>query len=146
MAGQQISNPSGAFGYSSITDKGPRDTMEFSAGGTITGSPTGVGVPVSITSTGTVIATATDGVAIVGVSYGAATSGKTLQAIVRGVALVSAGGVTTLGTPVIRSATTAGYVTSSASPAAGTVVGFALGASSGGNSYIWVAPGTNTTI
>lgn len=144
MPGQQISNPSGAFGYSSILDKSPRDTMEFQAGGTIAGNPTSIGVPVSITSTGTVIATATDGVAIVGVSYDNATSGKTFSVITRGVALVSAGGATTLGTPVIRSATTAGYVTSSAAPVNGTVVGFALGASSGGNSYIWVAPGTNT--
>jgi hypothetical protein len=68
-----------------------------------------------------------------------------IQVITTGYASVLAGGATTLGTPVIRSATTAGYVTSSATPVTGTVVGFALGASASGRSDIWVLPGTNTS-
>ncbi len=141
MPTQQISNPSGAFGYTGIQQKGSVNTIEVLAGGAIAAK-----VPVSVTSTGTVIATATDGVAIVGVSLNAIASGKTGLVITCGVAQgVLAGGATTLGTPVIRSATTAGYITSSATPVTGTVVGFALGASASGVSNIWVLPGTNTS-
>ena len=137
----QIGNPSGAFGVTDLQQKIPPQTMEFSASAAIL-----EGAPVSISSTGTVATTATNGVAIVGVAYNAASaSGKTLQVVTTGPASVLAGGATTLGTPVIRSATTAGYVTSSATPVTGTVVGFALGASADNRSWIWVLPGTNTS-
>jgi hypothetical protein len=142
MAGSQITNPSGAFGVTSLDQKLWKSTGEFSASAAITAKS-----PVSISSTGTVATTATDGVAIIGVALNAASAaGKTVQVITSGIATgVRAGGATTLGTPVIRSATTAGAVTSSATPVTGTVVGFALGASSGGVSSIWVLPGTNTS-
>lgn len=141
-----INNPQGAFGNTNIQTNNPPVVRPMKAGAAITAGANGAGVPVSITSTGTVATTATDGVAIVGVSYGnSAASGDNVQVITSGPALVSAGGATTLGTPVIRSATTAGYVTSSATPVTGTVVGFALGASSSNQSWIWVLPGTNTS-
>lgn len=135
-----IGNPQGAFGNTNIQANNPPVTRPMKASAAIA-----AGVPVSVSSTATVATTATDGVAIVGVSYNAAASGENVLVITTGPALVSAGGATTLGTPVIRSATTAGYVTSSATPVTGTVVGFALGASSSNQSWIWVLPGTNTS-
>lgn len=141
MAGSQINNPSGAFGYTDLDQKLFKNTGEFVASAAIAAK-----APVSISSTGTVATTATDGTAIIGVALnGASAAGKTVQVILSGIATnVSADGATTLGTPVIRSAITAGYITSSATPVNGTVVGFALGASSGGVSSIWVLPGSNT--
>lgn len=137
----EIPNPSGAYGVTTLKQKLPPQTMEFVASAAIL-----EGAPVSISSTGTVATTATDGVAIVGVAYEAASgAGKTLLVTVQGYASILAGGATTLGTPVIRSATTAGYITSSATPVTGTVVGFALGASASGRSDVWVMPGTNTS-
>jgi hypothetical protein len=135
-----LGNPNAAFGYSNIQQNNPPVTRPMKAGAAIA-----AGVPVSITSTATVATTATDGTAIVGVSYAAAASGDTVQVITSGPALMSAGGATTLGTPVIRSATTAGYVTSSATPVTATVVGFAMGASSSNQTWVWVLPGTNTS-
>lgn len=134
-----VNNPQGAFGYTNIQSNNPPVTRAMKAGAAIAAN-----VPVSVTSTGTVISTATDGVAIIGVSYNAAASGDNVLVITTGPALVLAGGATTLGTPVIRSATTAGYITSSAAPVNGTSVGFALGASASGSSWVWVLPGTNT--
>lgn len=137
----QISNPSGAFGNSTLAQKLVPQTMEFVASAAIS-----KGAPVSISSTGTVATCATDGVAVIGVAYEAASAAnKTIRVVTTGYASVLAGGATTLGTPVIRSATTAGYITSSATPVTGTVVGFALGASASGRSDIWVLPGTNTS-
>lgn len=138
-----ISNPNGAFGYtgtSNMQTQIPPVTRPAKASAAIAAS-----VPVSVSSTGTIATTATDGVAIIGVSYGAIASGDTGLVITNGPALMSAGGATTLGTPVIRSATTAGYVTSSATPVTGTVVGFAMGASSSNQTWVWVMPGTNTS-
>lgn len=137
-SGKIISNPNGAFGYSSIDEKLPRTTEEFLAGGAI-----GAKVPVSITSTGTITATLTDDVAarVIGISVKAIASGKTGLVITQGIASgVSAGGATTLGTPVIRSATTAGYVTSSATPAVGEFLGIALGASASNQVSVYVDP------
>lgn len=142
MSGSKtITNPNGAFGYTDIGDKGPQYASDMLCGGTITAK-----TPVSITSTGTVIATATDGVAVIGVALDSGVSGDTIRVCHLGVVnSVSAGGATTLGTQVIRSATTAGYVTSSATPVVGTVVGFALGASASNKVAIWVQPGSNTS-
>lgn len=141
MASTQIENPNGAFGYTTLDQKSGQNAFTMQAGGTIVAN-----TPVSITSTGTVIATSTGGLAIVGVATEAAVSGQTLSVVTLGVVTVSAGGATTLGTPVIRSATTAGFVTSSAAPVSGTTVGFALGASAGGTVAVWVSPGTLQTI
>lgn len=141
MGSKQITNPQGAFGYTDLTATLYQEASEFKAGGTITAN-----TPVSITSTGTVIATATDGVAVIGVALESGVSGDTINVCLKGVVTnVSAGGATTNGTQVIRSATTAGYVTSSATPVVGTVVGMALGASASNKVTIWVNPGTNTS-
>lgn len=142
MAGKQIGNPSGAFGVTDLQQKLYANTGEFVASAAIAAKSV-----VSISSTGTVATCATDGVGVIGVALNAASAaGKTVQVILNGIATnVVAGSATTLGTPVIRSATTAGAVTSSATPVTGTAVGFALGASSGGVSSIWVLPGANTS-
>lgn len=142
MATQQISNPQGFGGVTDLQAKGTAvGQADMRAEGTIVAK-----TPVSITSTGGVIATATDGVAIIGVALEAGVSGDNISVLcLGGPVSMSAGGATTLGTPVIRSATTAGWVTSSATPVTGTVVGFALGASSSNRSTIWVMPGTNTS-
>lgn len=141
MAGKQIDNPQGAFGVTDLQSQLGQNVMSFKAAAAIAAK-----VPVSITSTGTVATTATDGVAIVGVSLNAAASGDTVLVIVNGIAEnMSAGGATTLGTPVIRSATTAGYITSSATPVTGTSIGFALGASASNQTDVWVMPGTLTS-
>jgi len=142
MSTTQIENPNGAFGYTALDDKVGQNTVTMLASGTIVKN-----TPVSITSTGTVIATGTSGLAIIGVASEAAVTGQTLVVVTLGVITMSAGGATTLGTPVIRSATTAGFVTSSAAPVSGTTVGFALGASSAASlTAVWVAPGTLQTI
>lgn len=141
MAGKQIDNPSGAFGVTDLQQK-----LGFNVVTAVASAAIVAKVPVSISSTGTVATTATDGVAIIGVALTSAASGDTVQVITSGIASqMSAGGATTLGTPVIRSATTAGWVTSSATPVTGTVVGFALGASSSNKTDVWVLPGSNTS-
>lgn len=141
MGSKQITNPGLAYGQTDLTLNGYQEATEFIAGGTITTK-----TPVSITSTGTVIATATDGVAVIGVALNSATSGQVVNVCMKGlVAGMSAGSAMANGTQVIRSATTAGYLTSSATPVVGTVVGFALGASASNLVTVWVAPGTNTS-
>lgn len=138
MSGKSIGNPSGAFGYTDLDQKLYQQTAEFQAAGAISAK-----APVTITSTGTIAQAATDAVAslVVGIALNALTTGETGQVIVLGSASgVLAGGATTLGTPVIRSAATSGYVTSSASPAVGEQIGIALGASSGGTVNVWVLP------
>lgn len=141
MPQKALSNPNGAFGYTDLQTKLGYNTVDCVAGAAIAAR-----VPVSITSTGTVATTATDGTAIIGVSLNAAAAGDIVQVITTGIAEnMSAGGATTLGTPVIRSATTAGWVTSSATPVTATVVGFALGASASNTVDVWVLPGSNTS-
>lgn len=142
MASSIINNPSGAFGVTDLDQKLFKTTGEFVASAAITAKSV-----VSISSTGTVATTTTGGVGVIGVALNAASGAdKTIQVILTGIATnMVAGGATTLGTPVIRSATTSGAITSSATPVTGTVVGFALGASAGGLTSVWVLPGSNTS-
>lgn len=137
MSSKQIDNPSGAFGVTSPDEKLGQTTAEFVAAGAIAAK-----APVVAAATvGYVAQCATDSAGVIGVALNAIDTGDTGQIILMGgAASVPAGGATTLGTPVIRSAATSGYVTSSATPAVGTKVGIALGASSGGVSTVWVLP------
>ena len=138
MPDKQIANPAGAFSFTSLQQKLPQITGEFVAASAIAAK-----APVTITSTGTIAQCATDGVGIIGVALNAIASGKTGQVIFVGIAEnMSAGGATPLGPPVIRSATTSGYITSSATPVTGTVIGFALGASVSNQTDVWVMPGS----
>ena len=80
MATQQINNPQGFGGVTDIEAKGNKIGVgDMRAEGTIVAR-----TPVSITSTGGIIATATDGVAIIGVALEAGVSGDNVSIVALG--------------------------------------------------------------
>ena len=134
-----IKNPQGQGGYTDLQTKMPGRADPFVAGGTIT-----KGRCVSLSTTGTVTQTATDGTAslVVGIALDSAVSGDSMMVATFGIAEnVGAQGTISAGDIVIRSATSAGYVAASATPAAGEPIGVAFNASSGGTVDVWVCKG-----
>lgn len=131
MAEKQLTNPSGAFGYTTLTTTGYRTEIPMPTSAAISGVKV-----VSIGTTGTV-ATATTSVApslCVGISTGSAASGGLVPVVTYGIIEnVPADGTIAAGAVLKRSGTTAGSVidaTSSAAP--GEVLGVAVTAASGG--------------
>jgi hypothetical protein len=140
MGSKTITNPAGAFGYTDLNTKLPQTVDSFVASAAITSPSTGRKV-VSVNTEGKVATSATDGVAAlaVGVAFDTVVSGDVAQVITAGIAEnVLAQGTIAAGDSLIRSGTTAGYVAASATPVAGTVIGVALNASSGGTVDVWL--------
>lgn len=135
MGVQQITNPNGAFGQTA--ERGVLE-LEYLAGAAITGPC------VVATSTDSKIATAaTNGTASLafGIARRTIASAATGPVVVMGeVKLVPCAGAVAAGDIVKRSVTTAGYVSATATPAAGEALGFAVNASSSNTVTVFVQP------
>lgn len=137
MAEAQITNPRGAYGQ---TADAPRNTHEFKASTTVTANRV-----VAIGTDYTVAVAATDGSAAlcIGVSQtaGAATVGAPVapQITVWGLAkAVPVAGTVAAGDVLKRSVTTAGYLSTTATPATGEKLAVALAASASNVVDVWI--------
>lgn len=140
MPSKTIPNPAGAYGYTDLNTKLPQSVDSFVASAAITSPSTGRKV-VSFNTSGQVATMATDATATLfaGVAFDTVASGDIAQVVTSGIAEnVLAQGTIAAGDSLIRSGTTAGYVQASATPVAGTVIGVALNASSGGTVDVWL--------
>ncbi len=137
MSGSKIiNNPLGAFGVTDLQNQLPSLEGEFKASAAITAPKV-----VAIGTDGQVATAATNGTASlqVGVAIKDAASGGRAKVVYYGIAEnVPAAGSVAAGDIVKRSGTTAGYVSATASPAAGEAIGIALNASSSNTVDIWV--------
>lgn len=126
MSGQQvITNPTGAFGQ---TAQPGVAEFEFVASAAITGP-----VVVAINATAQVATAATNGTAALafGIARRTIASAATGPVVISGIVRsVPCAGAVAAGDVLKRSVTTAGYVSTTASPATGEALGFALAASS----------------
>lgn len=138
MGAKTITNPGGAFGYSDLATTGYQTTAPVRASAAITGPAV-----VAIGTGGTVATAATDGTAslAVGIVVDSIASGKDGQMVVTGLAEnVPCAGAVAAGDLLKRSVTTAGYVSATATPTAGEVIGVAINASSSNTVDVWVRP------
>lgn len=141
----EVLNVGGVYGQTALQTSLPSWQGEFKTSASVTGPSV-----VAIGTDGTVATAATNGTAslTVGVAINtqAAATGKTAQVVVLGIAEnVPAAGSVAAGDLLKRSATTAGYVSATATPAAGEVMGVAINASSSNTVDVWVFPAKVTT-
>ncbi len=135
MSDRQINNPAGAFGLAADF---PQAGEPYQASAAVTAKRV-----VAIGTTGQVAVAATNGTAAlcIGVSRDAIASGNVGIIIERGIVTgVGADGAITAGLLLKRSATTAGFVAATATPAIGEVIGFAIAASASNVVDIYVSP------
>lgn len=137
MAGKQIANPMGAFGYTSL-DQLYQETAPSQASATVT-----AGRVVSLGTQGKVAHSATNGTAslCLGIAYEDMTSGFTGDIIKYGYASGFADGAIAAGDILKRSTNTAGYVMATATPGIGESVGVAIAASASARVDMWVCKG-----
>lgn len=138
MAGKSVTNPGGAFGYTDLATLGYQQTAPMRTSAAVVGPAC-----VSIGTAGAIATSATDGTAslVVGIAVDSIASGKDGQVVVNGLAEnVPAAGAVAAGDLLKRSVTTAGYVSATATPVAGEVVGVAINASSSNTVDVWVRP------
>lgn len=140
MSGSKtVNNPLGAFGVTDLQNQLPSLEGEYKASAAITAPKV-----VAIGADGQVATAATNGTAslCVGVAIKDAALGGRAKVVYYGIAEnVPAAGSVAAGDIVKRSVTTAGYVSATASPAAGEVIGVAINASSSNTVDIWVCKG-----
>ncbi len=135
-----ISNVTSAFGQTDLQTKTHPLTFAYEAADTVTANQV-----VAITTEGKVADAATNGTAslAIGVALDSAVTGDAAKVVVLGMAEnVPAQGTIAAGALLKRSATTAGYVAATATPAAGEVLGVAINASAGGTVDVFVFQGT----
>lgn len=130
-----IINPAGAYGYDDLQTTVFSIPAQVKASAAVT-----AGRVVSIGTNGTVATAATDAPSLaIGVAREALTTGYTGLVTVFGLAEnVPAAGAIAAGAIVKASATTAGYVSATATPAAGEPLGIAIAASASNTVDIWV--------
>lgn len=133
------------FGYSDLQTQILGFTGAFPTSASVTGP-----VVVAIGTDGTVATAATNGTASltigVAINSQAATTGKACKVVILGIAEnVPAAGAVSAGDLLKRSATTAGYVSATATPGAGEVMGVAINASSSNTVDVWVFPAKVTS-
>lgn len=136
---KQIHNPVQAFGYTDLQNQLGSIEVEFKAGGAIAATDV-----VYLDTNGTVRkATTADTPALcIGVARNAASTNSVVSVVVYGIAEnCVAQGTIAAGDQLIRSATTAGAVAASATPAVGQRIGFAISASASGTVDVWVSKG-----
>lgn len=139
MAEKTIGNPLNAFGYTDLQTTLWYQAAEFKTSAAVTAKAV-----VAIGTTGLVAIAATNGTAslAIGVAVNAIASGASGEVCVFGIAEdVPANGAVAAGDLLKRSATTAGSVAATATPAAGEVIGVAINASASNVVDVWVRPG-----
>ncbi len=138
MPDRTITNPAGAFGYTDL------QTKLFSIEAPVLASAAVAAKRVVAFGTdGSVATAATDSTAslALGITNDAIALGETGGAVVFGIAEnVPCAGAVAAGDILKRSVTTAGYVSATATPAAGEVIGVALAASASSTVDVWVVP------
>lgn len=138
MAGPQLGH-FGAYGYTDLQTMNAPIIEPYKTSAAITGPKV-----VAIGTTNLVATAATDSTAslCIGVCINSPASGGEAAVVTLGLAenLVATGAIAA-GDLVIRSATTAGAVSASATPTAGQVLGRAINASSSNTVDVWVSPG-----
>jgi len=139
MADKTITNPNGAQGYTDL------QTTLFSVCAPVLASAT---VPakrvVAFGTDGSVSTATTDGTASLnlGIAPDAIPVGTTGDVVILGIAEdIPCAGAVAAGDLLKASATTAGYVSATATPAAGQVIGVALAASSSNTVDVWMPGG-----
>lgn len=143
MAGKVITNPAGAFGYTDLETQLYSQTAPFVTSAAVTAKRV-----VAIGTAGAVAIAATNGTAslTVGIASQAIASGSVGLVVVHGIAEdVPCDGTVAAGDLLKRSVTTAGSVATTATPAAGEVIGVAINASSSNTVDVWVLPSKVTT-
>lgn len=143
MAGlKQITNPLGAFPPSGLTAASASDpgqiVQELQCSTTVTAT---AAVALSTTNTYKVAAAATDGTAslVVGIAITSGVSAGTCDVVTFGLAkAVPVAGAVAQGDVLKRSATTAGYLSATATPATGEKIAVALAASASNTVDVWV--------
>jgi hypothetical protein len=143
MGEKQITNPAGAFGQTDL------ESTLFSIGAPFKASAAIVGPAcVAIGTDGQVATAATNGTAhlAIGIAQRSIASGKAGNVVVLGICEnVPAAGAVAAADLLKRSATTAGYVSATATPAAGEVIGIAINASASNTVDVWVCPSKVTS-
>ncbi len=132
-----LTNPTGAFGVTDLQSTVWSNAIPFKTSAAVTAKR----VVAIATDSNLVALAATNGTAAlcVGIAEGAIASGYVGNVIIEGIAEnVPCTGTVAAGDPLIRSAATTGSVATSATPAAGTQIGVAINASSGGVVDVWV--------
>ena len=143
MAEAQIKYAQGQFGYTDLRSGLWSQEAVFQATAVIVARNV-----VAIDTNGRVATAATNGTAslALGVAQDAATTSGGVSVVVGGIAEnVSAAGAIAAGDLVKRSVTTAGYVSATATPAAGEVLGVAINASTANTVDVWVTNSKATT-
>jgi hypothetical protein len=139
----EITNPLGAFGYTDVQTKMGALVWEFKAQSSITGPAC-----VVLNTTGNVATAATNAstAAIIGICINSPTTNQVARVVVFGVAenVPTNGSVSALDR-LKPSATTAGYVAATATPAANEVIGFAISASASNVTDVWVSKSLATS-
>lgn len=133
----QIVNATNAFQYTDLQTSIFSVQAEFDTSAAITAPAV-----VAIGTTGLVATAATDNTAslCVGVAIRTVTSGKPVSVVVHGIAEnVPAAGAVAAGDILKRSVTTAGRVSTTATPAAGEALGVAINASASNVVDVWVS-------
>lgn len=133
-----ITNPNGAFGYDDLQTSLFRVEAPFKASADIAAKAV-----VSIGTDGTIATALTDAASVaVGVTVNAIASGKTGNVVVYGIAEnVPVNGATAAGAILKPSATTAGRLAATATPAAGEKLAVAIAASASNTTDVWVCKG-----
>jgi hypothetical protein len=135
----QVFDPSGAYGYTDLETQIWSRKVPLLAGGTVTAKSV-----CAMGTAGAVTVAATDGTAslCVGIAAAAITSGSVGLVIVQGMAEdVPVNGAVAAGDVLKRSATTAGRVAATATPATGEALGVAINASASNVCDVWVSKG-----
>jgi len=140
MGSKTISNPTGAYGYSTLDQQGWNETATF----VVSTAAVAAKQLVQIDPAGNTVrsATTTPNPLQVGITQNAAAVGQAVNVIVQGVAsaVPYTGTAPAAADVLIASATTAGRVAVSNTPGLGQSVGIAVGAGAGGVVDVWVTP------
>lgn len=139
MAGSKtITNPTGAYGYSTLEQQGWNESGAFM----VSTAAVGAKQLVQIDPAGNTcrLATTTPNALQVGITLGPGAIGQVVNVVVQGQAagVAYTGTAPAAGDVLIASATTAGRVAVSNTPGLGQSVGFAIGAGVGGLVDVWV--------
>jgi hypothetical protein len=144
MADKTITNPAGAFGYTDLQTALFSIEAPFLASTAVTAKSV-----VALGTAGAVSIAATDGVAAlkIGIAAQAIAAGNTGGVIVFGIAEdVPIAGAVATGDLLKASATTAGRLSTTATPAAGEVIGVAISTGTANTTVdVWVIPSKVTS-
>jgi len=139
MADKMITNPNGTDGYTDL-----QTTLFSIAAPVLASAAVAAKRVVAFGTNGTVSTALTNGTASLnlGITVDAIANGSTGDVVVLGIAEdVPCAGAVAAGDLLKASATTAGSVSATATPAAGEVIGVALAASASNTVDVWVTPG-----